>query len=448
MLSTDNSGITSEVASWFGAKGIDMDTLFDFNITVGETGEVNIPYLDKDGGIIATKKRYGVPEGKRAFSWPKGKRTALYNLRDSGKPKLFLVEGETDTMRLRQALGDNPEVGVIGLPGIETWSEDYVYVFKDAAHVWVILDNDEDYATAGRVDNAFRTIRNTLGIKARRIKLPGTVKDVCEFFEDYDLDALRSIVDRVPKAGDSAFPTLDLTSSPPPVNWLVHNLICRGDIHLLIGEPGIGKSWLTMDLTLAVAGVRDTFLGHQVDHHGRVLYFDEENPEDLIFDRMTKLGLTTEAAKNIRYISNVGVRLDKDPDAVIDEALSFEPSLIILDSLTRFHTEDENSAGIMSGLFHNAFKPLARDTGAAVVLIHHANKTDSSSGYKRSRGSGDITASVDAGFDVRELGQGILQLVNFKSRRIAQGEHTYLTLRDTADGKVVLEGGADIPVPF
>lgn len=446
MLSVDN-GITSEVIEWFATKGIEADTLFDFKIA-SNSECVDFPYIDAAGELIAVKKRYGVPTGKRSFVWPKGKHPSLYNLRDAGKPKLFLVEGETDCMRLRQAIGDNPDVGVIGLPGIETWNADLAPVFKGASHVWVILDNDDDYSTAGRVDNAFRMIRNDVGIKARRIKLPGGVKDICEFFVDYDLDALRTIVDRQPRAGDSHFPTLDLTSEPPPVNWLVHNLICRGDIHLLIGEPGIGKSWLTMDLTLAVAGVRDTFLGHKVDHHGRVLYFDEENPEDLIFDRMTKLGLTTEAAKNIRYISNVGIRLDKDPDAVIDEALSFEPTLIILDSLTRFHTEDENSAGIMSGLFHNAFKPLARDTGAAVVLIHHANKTDSNSGYKRSRGSGDITASVDAGFDVRELGSGILQLVNFKSRRIAQGEHTYLTLKDTADGQVVLDGGPDLPVPF
>jgi hypothetical protein len=81
-------------------------------------------------------------------------------------------------------------------------------------------------------------------------------------------------------------------------------------------------------------------------------------------------------------------------------------------------------------------------------LIHHVNKTESSSGYKRSRGSGDITGSPDAAFDVRDLGEGILQVVNYKSRRIAQGHSLYYTIKDTPEGGVELQGGPDIPVPF
>ena len=104
--------------------------------------------------------------------------------------------------------------------------------------------------------------------------------------------------------------------------------------------------------------------------------------------------------------NNAGIRLDgSDADVLVEELSILEPALVVLDSLTRFHTEDENHAGAMAALFHNAIKPLARETGAGVVLIHHANKTDSNSSYKRSRGSGDITASVDSGFDVREQGR-------------------------------------------
>src|SRR6266704_2948182 len=151
-----------------------------------------------------------------------------------------------------------------------------------------------------------------------------------------------------------------------------------------------------MALALAIANDGERFLGHVVREHGRVLYVDEENPEDLIYDRFRKLGLNMSSARNIRYLNNVGIRLDKsDADVLAEEAMDFEPALVVLDSLTRFHTEDENHAGAMAGLFHNAIKPLARETGAAVVLIHHANKTESNSSFRRSRGSGDITASVD-----------------------------------------------------
>lgn len=431
------------VLAWFQEKGIKAETVADFGVYVDDEGAVCFPY-----GSYGIKRRFGVPTGTRSFRWSKGVDPQLFNLRDSEKPNLFLCEGETDTMKLRQEIGDNADVGVIGLPGIETWRSDMAEHLAGAQRVWVILDNDQDYKVAGRVDQAWRAIRNDVGPRAKRVTLPRGINDVCEFFEDYNLEALRTIVERQPRPGESRFKTLDLTLPPPPVQWLVDRMICKGDIHLLIGEPGIGKSWITMDLCLAVAGLRDEFLGRHVSEHGRVLYLDEENPEDLIYSRMHKLGMDDRVANNIRYLNNVGIRLDKQADDVIEEALEYEPSLIILDSLTRFHTEDENHAGSMAGLFHNAIKPLARETGAAVVLIHHANKTDSNSSYKRSRGSGDIPASVDAGYDVREVGEGSLAVANFKSRRTAQGDSFYVAITDIADGKVELRGGDTQYIPF
>lgn len=441
MLIEASNGITPEVLSWFRGKGITAETAFDFGITVESDGGICFPYGDS-----RTKRRYGIPSGDRTFKWQKGVSPCLFNRRDITKPNIFLVEGETDTMRLRQEIGENSTTGVIGLPGIETWTEDFAKDLDKAENVWVILDNDTDYMVAGRVDNTWREIRDALGKKARRVKLPRHINDVCDFFEEYDIDALRTLVERKPTLGQSRFKLLDLTAEPPPIKWLVEGLFCHGDIHLIIGEPGVGKSWLTMDLALSLADPdRYKFLGRNVSEHGRVLYLDEENPEDLIYSRLHKLGLTDEAAKNIRYLNNLGLNLDRNGDELVEEAYDFEPSLIILDSLTRFHTEDENHAGAMASLFSNAIKPLARNTGAAVVLIHHANKTDSNSSYKRSRGSGDISAAVDAGYDVRKVDGGVLAISNFKSRRAAQSDTFHVSIKDKADGGVELGEGQYIP---
>jgi len=437
-LSEKDAGITPEVMAWFESKGINSETLFDFGIDVGADGAVHFPYRD------GTKRRYGIPTGTRSFRWEKGVDPCLYNLRDNLKPTLFLVEGETDTMKLRQEIGESKSTGVIGLPGIETWGDYMAEDLANAETVYVILDNDMDYRVAGRVDHAWTQIRLALGRKAKRVYLPNGVNDICEFFESYTLDDLRMLVDRMPKAGESRFKVLDLTEDPPPVQWVIQDMICHGDIHMLIGEPSIGKSWLTMGMAVAVAGGSDTFLGRSVTEHGRVLYVDEENPEDLIYHRLHKLGLTKEIAGNIRYLSNEGIRLDRQADELVGEALDYDPSLIILDSLTRFHTEDENNAGAMAALFNDALKPLARQTGAAVVLIHHANKTDSNSSYKRSRGSGDITAGADCGYDVRAVSERTVAISNYKSRRSAQQETFYVSIRDV-DDRVQLDLGQDIP---
>jgi hypothetical protein len=424
-------------------RGISDATLEAFNVKFPSDNEAILPYPH------GNKSRVHRPDGTRDFFWTKGTKVGLYEApRAADADQAFLVEGETDAMRLWQELGDNHRAAVYGLPGIETWNDAMADALDPYQKVWTILDNDPGYDVTARVDNAWRNIRFDLGVRARRVRLPKEVKDVCQFFDAYDLESLRMIMETTPLS-KSKFRPLDLTAEPPEVRWVVQDMFCRGDIHLLIGEPGIGKSWLTMDLTTAVAGNRPEFLGHPIAEHGRVFYLDEENPADLVYSRFTKLGMDKEAAKNIRYINNFGIRLDKgDADSVIEEALDFEPILIVLDSLTRFHTEDENHAGAMAGLFHHAIKPLARETGAAVVLIHHANKTESNSSYRRSRGSGDITASVDCGFDVREIGESALAIANFKSRRQAQGNTLYASIVDVADGRVELVGG-DVPeTPF
>ena len=418
------------VLDWFATKGIRPETVEDFGVRTASDGAVVFPYGDVD------KKRYGVPNGERSFRWSTGVDPVLFNRRDIGKKRLFLCEGETDTMRLRQEIGNQEDVGVVGIPGIETWNQGMADDLRSSDLVWVVLDNDMDYKVAGRVDTAFRAIRSSIGAKARRVLLPKGFNDICEFFGDHDIDAFRALVARQPVPGDSRFKVLNLTVEPSPPKWVIQDLICAGDIHIMIGEPNIGKSFISMDMAAAIAGVRDAVLGHQVCEHGRVLYIDEENPEDLVVDRFRRLGLTEEHARNIRYLNNASVRLDRDPDALLDEAQEFEPLLIVLDSLTRLHGQDENASGPMSALFNDGIAPLARQTGAAVLLIHHVSKTDSTSSFKRARGSGDITAAVDTGFDVYKAEDGTLRVKNFKARRAAQASTIYADIMDRADGSI------------
>lgn len=426
------------VLDWFAKRGISPATVADFGIYIAEDGAVAFPYGD------LVKKRYGVPTGERSFRWSKGIDPILYNRRDLVKRRLFLCEGETDTMRLRQEIGDSTDVGVVGLPGIETWNPGMAADLRNANVVWVILDNDLDYRVAGRVDAAYREIRSALGPKARRVILPRGVNDLCEFFEDYSLDTLRLLVNRESGLSGSRYQPLDLSVPPIPPRWVIDGMICQGDLHLLIGEMNAGKSWFTMAMAVALSEGREDFLGHRIIRPGRVLYFDEENPEDMAIERLHRLGLTSKGMENLRFIKDAGLRLDRDPDTLLDEAMDFQPVLIVLDSLTRVHTQDENSAGAMAALFNDAIKPLARKADAAVVLIHHVNKSDSGAAWKRARGSSDITSFPDTGYDVTMKEDGSIRFTNFKARRKAQSGGMYLSLIDKPDGSIELLGSGGL----
>jgi hypothetical protein len=416
-------------ADWFlEERGIRPDTLEAFGVRfVGN--EVVFPYPTGD------KCRYWDEDGKRQFRFTKGMRPSLFGPRPGADDTtLFLCEGETDAMRLWQELKDNEieGVSVLGLGGVDTWRKLPDYEKKGLMSfetLLLILDNDDDYNTRSHVDKVAMDIRREFGVKrVQRLHLPESAKDVCEFFQQgFDLESLR-LLSRKGKSV-SRFTPLDLSATPPPVNWLLDGLVAAGDVTLVSGPSGIGKSWLHMALARAIADRKDFFLGRPLNPgNGRSLLIDEENPEDVVYDRMLKLGLRNHCA--IRYIWNNGIRVDKIPDLLLEEALDFDPVLFVLDSLTRVHGSEENSAGDMAVLLNDCIRPLARETGAAVLLIHHHDKAGNGP-----RGSGDILASVDGALDViGQPGEGQFTLRLTKSRRRLGGADITVKIKDTEEG--------------
>jgi hypothetical protein len=395
-------------------RGITKETLDAFGFQEDDSNVVSMPYGK------ATKFRKGWEPGEREFWWAKDgtERPGLFNAYEARRSTVFICEGESDTMRLWQEVTDHDATGVVGIPGINGFKVDDVAYFEGAERIFAIFDNDTDYAVRSQSDQAWLRMREAFGRRVKRVSLPTGTKDICEFFENYNLDAFRLLLGQTVA---SRFHPLDLTKEPPPTKWLAQGMIAQGDVHLLFGEPTVGKSWLTLDLAVAVAEGRNEWLGYPLrGTPARVLYVDEENPLDVVLQRLSMLGLDA-GVENLRFLHHPGVRLDKDPTELLEEVLAYEPKLIVLDSLTRLHTEDENSAGSISKLFNDGIIPLAHETGAAVVLIHHANKSDSNNSYRRSRGSGDIIGAPDTSFDIRMVNETDVNVVIAKSRRVPLG---------------------------
>lgn len=433
------------MSEWFlRERGITEETLLAFGIRTNDNGDVILPY--SNGEKIRPNPTKPLGDRPR-FSFPKGKTPGLFHAEEANAKTVFLCEGETDTMRLWQALheeGKSDSVGVVGVGGINTWQTEFGDAFKMAKRVFVVLDNDDDYKVVATVDHVWlHQIRADLGLKAKRIRLPQGVKDVCEFFETADLEILRSLAMKGNQV--SRFRPLDLTIEPPPADWLLDGLVARGDVTLESGVEGLGKSWVTMGLAVGVVEGWSSFMGRELflpNGTGRVLYLDEENPEDVVYDRLTRLGLKNTSA--LRYIWNNGVRLDRNPDLLLEEVLDFQPDLIVLDSFTRFHSEEENNAGSMAPLLNDCIKPLARETKAAVVLIHHHDK-----GANGPRGSGDIAASVDGALDVFSTHEpGAFTIRLRKSRRRLTGDSILVKIIDRPDGSAALMAVEALEPPF
>ena len=419
--------ITETHKSWFEEeRGITGETLEAFGAFSNSDEWMTFPY--------DTGERYRKMGDKREFRFSQGAKVCLFHPAEMPNTKwAILCEGETDTMRLYQ----EGYKSVYGVPGFNTFKPEMLETLAKYEQVFVILDNDQNYNVRTTVDAAWVKMRGMLGAKARRVVLPDTVKDVCEFFQSHTDETFKLIM-QASSAGTYHYKALDLNAPPPEYRWLVDGLICTGDTTLMVGEPNVGKSWVSLSLAVAMCDEHQKWLGYNMSNYGKVLYVDEENPHDLVYHRLKQLGLVDHS--NLRYLHRQGIRLDRNFDLLLDEAITFQPKMIVLDSLTRFHTQDENNAGAMASLFNDSINVLSRETGAAVIILHHTNKSDSNSSYIKTRGSSDIGAAVDGGIELRKTDQAnnTFNLVHFKSRRTQAGGLTKVQICDTISGQVEL----------
>lgn len=404
------------IDDWFYKRGINVETLDTWGIVLNEKAEIVFPYPH---GTV--KYRAGWETNERRFRQEGS--VGLYYIDDPSQYKRAIIcEGETDTLRLWQ---EYDSYFVCGVPGLNAWAPNMASLFNDMDEVLIVLDNDVAYKVSAVADETYRNMKRDIGPnKVKRIKMPDGTKDVCEFFLTHTVADFDRLIERI-DAGSYHFNPLDLTIEPGPVDWLVEGLIAKGDVVMLLGEPNSGKSMIAQSIASAVVRQDEVLWQTYLMHPGtaKVIYVDEENPTDVVYRRLKAFGVAGYEDR-IRYLFHQNVRLDRNADCLYDECAAFKPDLLVLDSLVRLHSKDENSSSDMAVLYNDAIKPIARELGVAVLLLHHSSKTDSTSSYKRGRGSGELTASPDVGLDIRVQGDNKFNLVTYKTRRAAKANGT------------------------
>jgi RecA-family ATPase len=186
-----------------------------------------------------------------------------------------------------------------------------------------------------------------------------------------------------------------------------------GTVGSFVAPGGTGKSFLALELALAVASPLADVAGFMPPRQGKTLYLNAEDPQVETGLRLAWLGerLSPEAKKAVDENFFMGsaygslIDLGKKPDGNNSDKSDIEQlandfcnyRLIILDTLTRFHSLDENNNGQMAVLISH-LEHLARETGAAVLFLHHTNKASIRGGdldsQAASRGANVLTANI------------------------------------------------------
>ncbi len=166
----------------------------------------------------------------------------------------------------------------------------------------------------------------------------------------------------------------------PPI---IHGLLREGETMNIIAAPKTGKSWLVLDLALAVATGRD-WQGFPCES-GKVLLIDNELHPETSASRIRKVRVARGAA-----LARIGERIFIDNQRgrlkdiyelgrSVEMLKKHQFKLVIIDAFYRAMPMkmDENDNGGMAKLY-NAIDRYAKELDCAFVLIHHTSKGNQS----------------------------------------------------------------------
>ena len=205
-------------------------------------------------------------------------------------------------------------------------------------------------------------------------------------------------VDHVPRLTPTE--PSEWVGEPPERRWLVHEWIPWGNVTMLSGDGGVGKSLLLQQLlTCAAAGIvldgRD-WLGQRVEPVKAIGFFCEDEKDEL--ERRqgainAALNITAEDLTELRYFCRTGEdnALMAFPfhDApgertvffqqVLNETKEAGAQLVGLDALHDFYVGNENSRSQARQFIH-ALSSIAHAIDGAVVLTAHPSLSGLGSG--------------------------------------------------------------------
>lgn len=172
------------------------------------------------------------------------------------------------------------------------------------------------------------------------------------------------------------------SNEPPPLDFIWPGFL-SGTVGALVAPGATGKSFWALEAVMSIACsvAGGDLLQIKPQQTGRVVYLAGEDPESVLVGRIHAIGQhlknpAREAiASNLALESIMGRRLNvmdkKHSDWLIE--LGAGARLIVLDTLSRVHSLDENSNGDMSRLV-STLEYIAVETGASILYLHHVNK--------------------------------------------------------------------------
>lgn len=227
-------------------------------------------------------------------------------------------------------------------------------------------------------------------------------------------------LDPDPNGGLPVQPAHQLPVRAEAQRWLVTDLWLEQAVGLVGGEPKCCKSFLALDLAVAVASGTACLRRYPVPRPGRVLLYAAEDALHIVRRRLEGICAAANCSLqtlDLDVITAATLRLDlpADRDRLQQTVERLRPRLLILDPFVRLHRIDENASGEVAPLLAY-LRELQRRYELAVLVVHHAKK---GGGRIRAgqalRGSSEFHAWGDSNLYLRRSNQELTLTVEHRA---------------------------------
>lgn len=228
-----------------------------------------------------------------------------------------------------------------------------------------------------------------------------------------------------------------MQASYPEPRWAVHGLLSEG-LNILAGAPKQGKSMLSLNLALTVAGGGKALSDRKVTQ-GDVLYLSLEDKMRRIRDRarlmLTGLsGTTRDDAIGRLQVVTAWERLDRGGLMQLDLWVRSrkQPGLIIVDVWNRFAPKARHAVNAYSqdADAMALLKALADHHGVPILVVHHTRKLPNGGEVD------DFISEISGTLGLAGTADGIMALIRTRGESQAT---LHFTGRDQGEGQLVVE---------